>query len=420
MCCFSLRVRFVGSTKIFARGLPDGRQLLAYSMDVEVERELAMVLPLPVPRGCGDDAVEFLSLDGYDRFFDDLAAAFPPSHLLAPQAKSRSPLAHASPPKLVVHEVGQFEASFVPSRADFARLDERFRMPEEVFQEAAEVRDYGFAVFRLKPKKRGLLGFFTKRQRVHPMAFSFPRRNPGALFFPLLHAHDGRVPSTAAFDHLLYAQPDPLLRALLPWIPSSKALDVHVDTARARGLVAEGEPGCVLPVFGQLPNADWSLEPPAGIRLDDLAGSGLTHRYELSLTTALQPPTDDARFRLWHENGRRHAPALVRFARSDLPALCERKRMEWRLTELAEDLPQLFVNGRQLWTGTSYQGGGPADPGGPGRVRIRVFGTQFEPQLVELGFASLPGPNLLAEILEALSACLDGAVGGHSNTTHAC
>lgn len=411
MCCFSQPVRFVGGTKIFARGLPDGRELLAYSMDVEIERELAMVLPLPVPPECGDDAVEFLSLEGYDRFFDDLATAFPPSHLMAPQAKSRSRLAQVAPPKLVVHEVGQFEASFVPSRADFARLDERFRMPEAVFREVEEVRDYGFAVFQLKPKKRGLLGFATARQRVHPMAFSFPRRNPRALFFPLLHAHDGQVPPTAAFDHVLYAQPEPLLRALLRWTPSSGALDRYVDTARARGLVAAGEPGCVLPLLGPQRNADWNLEPPAGISLDDLTGGGPSHRYELSLTTAFQPPTDDARSRLWHANARLHAPALVRFATHDLPALCQRERVNWHLTELTDDLPRHFMNGRQLWTGTSYLDGGPADANGPGRVRIPVFGKQFEPQQVELGFARLPAPERVAEILEELSACLDGALG---------
>ena len=40
------------------------------------------------------------------------------------------------------------------------------------------------------------------------MAFSFPRRDPGQLFFPTLHVHDGQVHETAAFDHTLYCQLD--------------------------------------------------------------------------------------------------------------------------------------------------------------------------------------------------------------------
>jgi len=37
-------VRFVGGTKIFSRGLDDGRQVLVYAMNVELAEELAMIL----------------------------------------------------------------------------------------------------------------------------------------------------------------------------------------------------------------------------------------------------------------------------------------------------------------------------------------------------------------------------------------
>jgi len=47
MCMFSREVRFVGATKILARALPGGGQVLAYSMAVEAQSDLAMVLPLP-------------------------------------------------------------------------------------------------------------------------------------------------------------------------------------------------------------------------------------------------------------------------------------------------------------------------------------------------------------------------------------
>ena len=218
MCCFSRPVRFVGGTKIFARACAEddpSRQLLAYSMEIEIAEDLAMVLPLPVPPSPGDDAVRFVSLDGYASFFDDLDAAFPPDHSFAPLARSSGPVLATK--KLVVHQVGMFEASFVPTRADFARLDPRFRLPDGVFDRLPGYADWGFAVFRLHPAKRALLGLRQeKRERIHPMAFSFPRRDPGALFFPTVHVHDGQVKETASYDHMLFCQANGVLDATLP------------------------------------------------------------------------------------------------------------------------------------------------------------------------------------------------------------
>jgi hypothetical protein len=57
--------------------------------------------------------------------------------------------------------------------------------------------DYGFAVFKLKAGKKN----------IHPMAFEFPNREKGSLFFPTVHIHDGKVHLTAHFDHALYCQP---------------------------------------------------------------------------------------------------------------------------------------------------------------------------------------------------------------------
>lgn len=197
MCCFTFDSRKhpgmalrVSGTQIFARGLPDGRQFLVYSMHYASPVELAMVLPLPTPPRSAEDAVAFIDLSGYPDFFESLAGGFPrhpDSEGMTLSARSRT---------LEVHSVGSFEASFVPTQKDFARLDERFRLPEGAFERLPQYRDYGFAVFKLK----------QGRQEVHPMAFSFPRRKPDELFFPTVHVHDGTVAEQAAFDHVLYCQ----------------------------------------------------------------------------------------------------------------------------------------------------------------------------------------------------------------------
>ena len=48
--CFSRPVKCVGKTRIFARGEPNGVQIVVYAADLEIDIELAMVLPIP----CGE------------------------------------------------------------------------------------------------------------------------------------------------------------------------------------------------------------------------------------------------------------------------------------------------------------------------------------------------------------------------------
>jgi len=195
MCCFTGVVRWVAATKIFARPWPNGIQLLAYSMSMEASDELAMVLPLPVPAHSAEDAVWFIDLKGYPDFFRDMDAGFPISRSLS--AGGAVVMGRAIPaPLLEVHQVGDFEASFVPTVGDFARLDPRFRLPDGVWNDLPEYASFGFAVFKLKPG----------RQNVHPMAFAFPRANTQQIFFPTVHIHDGVVHPSAEFDHALYFQ----------------------------------------------------------------------------------------------------------------------------------------------------------------------------------------------------------------------
>jgi hypothetical protein len=77
-----------------------------------------------------------------------------------------------------------------------SRLDERFRLPTEVWDKLPQYKNWGFAVFQLK----------KGNMKVHPMAFEFPRANKKQLFFPTVHIHDGTVPDKAGFDHMLFCQ----------------------------------------------------------------------------------------------------------------------------------------------------------------------------------------------------------------------
>ena len=194
MCCFSRKVDLVADTNIFARPAKEGRQFLVYSMLFKAGEELAMILPIPTPKDAKEDAVKFINLEKYDDFFADMRNGFPAPHS---NGGTRGKFKDDAPKKLEVVDVGSFVASFVPSVKDFARLDERFRLPTEIWDKLPQYKEWGFAVFQLKKGE----------MKVHPMAFEFPRADREKLFFPTIHIHDGSVPAKARFDHMLFCQP---------------------------------------------------------------------------------------------------------------------------------------------------------------------------------------------------------------------
>src|SRR3954469_21151692 len=200
MCCFSAPVQAVADTNIYARAIGP-RQILVYEMLYAAEQELAMVLPLPVPPASAEDALAFISLDDCPEFFAHLRDGFPRERRGMTLSGGGEGAAIDLGKKLAVVDVGGFEASFVPKPEDFGRLDERFRLPAELWLQLNTYRDWGFAVFKLKPGQK----------RVHPIAFSFPRRDMQRLFFPTLHIHHRSVEHSARFDHALYCQVEPAM-----------------------------------------------------------------------------------------------------------------------------------------------------------------------------------------------------------------
>lgn len=223
MCIFS-RNAVVADTNIFARGAKEGRQFLVYSMKFTSKEDLAMILPIPVPTDCKEDAVRFINLEKYPDFFTDLRAGFPVPNGGRGHAPSTKPDSFSAP--LKVHEVGAFEASFVPTLKDFARLDARFKLPADTWDKLPTYKDFGFAVFKLK---------MGSEQKVHPLAFEFPRAEPSKLFFPTVHIHDGAVHARAKFDHALYCQTD----AVLPdgWTESTQPAGLFLKIDKAQGLL---------------------------------------------------------------------------------------------------------------------------------------------------------------------------------------
>jgi hypothetical protein len=270
MCCFSRAVPLVASTKIFARPLGGTRQALAYAMDFAAAEDLALVLPIPTPIGAGDDAVEFVDLSACPDFFARLERAFPllvarsTALAFAPQSR-RQPA-----PPLVVHEVGDFQASFVPSVADFARLDARFRLPVKVWDTLPLHRTYGFVVAKLRATGTGffakLAGGTPKRHTLHPLAFTFPRRDPSRVFFPTVHVHDGEAHAEATFDHALYVQApvvppagsDATIRAI-EWEHATGSAASVMDSTLGAGLLAAHEPMARAFVHGERANEDLTV-----------------------------------------------------------------------------------------------------------------------------------------------------------------
>lgn len=262
MCMFSKPIpdRHISATQIYARPLDDGRQALVYSMNLEYDDDVAMILPLPVPMGAAEDGVGFVDLSGYASLFADLHAGYP--NLIF----SRGRGGPSTRETLKVHAVGEFEASFVPALSEMDRLDERFRLPSSVWSALPHYADWGFCVFKLAPRQPSLIGRVPGggARTIHPMALTFPRRDPSRLYFPTTHVHDGQVHRQAHFDHALYLQgtnghrsPPETPRGLgAAWERAQGPAAAHVKVEKAAGLVAPAEYVWRCKLRGELPNRD--------------------------------------------------------------------------------------------------------------------------------------------------------------------
>lgn len=269
MCCFVGVIRDVSRTRIFARKVAPRRQLLVYAMNLAADDDVAMILPLPVAREPSappaEDALRFVDMSACPDFFIQLGSLFPAPAMVSFGA-ARAVVPQSA---LVVHDVGDFEASFVPSQADFTRLDPRFRFAPEVWRALSAYADWSFAVFQLRhPKRRGVGAWVRSLvagapaappREFHPMAMEFPSRDD-RLFFPTVHVHDGVVHPTARFDHVLFAQ-GVTGQAATELRPTFEASPTTADALRgARAWLDPTAPVVRAKVVGTFANQDVILE----------------------------------------------------------------------------------------------------------------------------------------------------------------
>lgn len=199
-----------------------------------------MILPLPVQLSESENQqpVEFLDLSDCPMFFPYLEGSFQkrPGFSFSRMFGKDS---------LEVVEVGSFEASYLPTMADFKRLDPRFGLDTSIWQKLPQYSDYGFAVFKLKPGE----------ERIHPMAFRFRTRYQEQLFFPTVHVHDGSVPEVETFDHRLFCQSGKHPGG--NWANSLYNLgDTIPPDQNTRQLIDNKRKGFRLQMQGEFPNQD--------------------------------------------------------------------------------------------------------------------------------------------------------------------
>ena len=175
-----------------------------------------MILPIPT-QSFPEDAVKFISLKKYE-------IRRPAGGLSS--AEGRQPRAETGNDIL---KVGRVICRLIqPTIKEFARLDKQFRLPDGVWGKLPQYKDFGFAVFKLKKPEKG-------EQKVHPMAFEFPRAEKSILFFPTVHIHDGTVPAKAKFDHSLFCQVGDV--PPMGWEESPGLADSFVKTKETQGIV---------------------------------------------------------------------------------------------------------------------------------------------------------------------------------------
>jgi hypothetical protein len=159
-----------------------------------------------------------------------------------------------------VRAAGDFVATFVPTLADFDRLDARFRVPAATWDKLPQYSDWGFAVLQLTEKAALRSGAHGTIRRFRPTAFLFPTDMDESLYFPTLRVLDGHVGEDAEFDHTLYFQGDDYEDFAEEISP--KTADAFMKVDKAGGIVQPDAVCGRLSIVGTNPNEDTCASTP--------------------------------------------------------------------------------------------------------------------------------------------------------------
>jgi hypothetical protein len=205
---------------MFARLDGVGNQYIVYSVEYSSPTDVALILPIPVVPG--DASVQFVPMDCYDDFFNNLASGF-----VAPSTGRWIQDMSGGGETFAVQSVRPKGAFYVPTFDDFARLDLSLRPSVDLLDKFPNYRDFGFVVLKLPstdlPAGTGGLSaqaLLELRQqygcevvspaRLSPIAFRFASREPRCVYFPLTIFEGDEYKPIVEFDHTLYLQHDKL------------------------------------------------------------------------------------------------------------------------------------------------------------------------------------------------------------------
>ncbi len=213
----------ITQTKIFARHTSNEHQLIVYSMAMQTNSAAVMILPIPIKAGSGEEAVRFIDMRSSPNKNQDILSSPAKGffslleEICQPECPDYSHSAlnnnesffdtfsnNYSEKTLKVHEVGDYKASYIPTKENFKQLDSQFQLKTEIWDKLPDYSDYGFIVFKLKTSLD-----LKIQTEIPPMAFEFPTAYSERLFFPTIHLHsnnDQEDLTLGNFDHLLYCQ----------------------------------------------------------------------------------------------------------------------------------------------------------------------------------------------------------------------
>lgn len=215
-------------TTSFGR-LDGDHQWLAYALRVDVADELSIAIPLPIRSGALADDIQVHALRDFPEMFSSLQRAFPLERIERPLTRGIGPA--RADDALEVRNLGDYTASLALTAADLARLRPDFAPRPRLLEEIPVYADYAFLVLRVKPPRRVMIDMTRLRLPVehHPIAVRFPTRWPARIFMPTLFAHNGDLPETVSYDHLLLCQTNSNTQPAGAWQRSARPAGRHVE-----------------------------------------------------------------------------------------------------------------------------------------------------------------------------------------------